>query len=177
MPDPDIKRRSLHMPIVEEPRTERRLPLHVAPSGPQEHHLHTDYYCHPADRAVFPIDLYETEEGYTLFASLPGTDLQDVQLRIADTCLTIDVRKCAHEGPPHRSTRLRAERYAGPLLRTIVLPAPIRADAVCATYERGVLTLHLVKDQAKDHSAAHDAPASSGSVGPTRHEDRVPIPS
>jgi HSP20 family molecular chaperone IbpA len=197
------------MAIVEEQCTQRRFPLPIAPPGPQEHHLHSDYYWHPTDRAVLPIDLYETEEGYTLFASLPGTDLQDVQLRIAGNYLTIAVRQGAHKDAPHGSTRLCAERYArsamrgalcaeryarsamrgalcaeryaGPLLRTVVLPTPLRADAVCATeYERGVLTLHVVKDQAKEHLAApdaHDDPAASGSVGPIWPPCRVgPIP-
>ncbi len=43
---------------------------------------------------------------------------------------------------------VRRERYEGEMSRTITLPTQIEPEKVQATYERGVLTLHIPKSEA-----------------------------
>lgn len=43
---------------------------------------------------------------------------------------------------------VRRERYEGEMTRTISLPAQIQPEKVQATYEQGVLTLHVPKSEA-----------------------------
>lgn len=44
-----------------------------------------------------------------------------------------------------REVYVRRERYIGEMSRTIELPTPIEAEGVTATYEHGILTLHVPK--------------------------------
>ena len=43
---------------------------------------------------------------------------------------------------------VRRERYEGEMTRTISLPSQIQPEKVQATYEHGVLTLHVPKSEA-----------------------------
>jgi len=101
---------------------------------------------------VFPLDVLEAKDEYVIEAALPGMKPEDVQVTATDT--TIAIRAGTKAEPTEKETKeketkedtyVRRERYTGEVSRTIALPMRIVPDKVAATYEHGVLTLHVPK--------------------------------
>ena len=101
-------------------------------------------------RQLFPVDLRETENEYVIDASLPGVKPEEIQITAAESMLTIQAtRKSEREEKDKKSGRyVRHELYEGEVSRSIRLPGTIDANKVTASYERGVLTLHMPKAEA-----------------------------
>ena len=90
------------------------------------------------------VDIEETPEAFVLRADLPGVPQQDVKLSLMGDTLTI--RGERHEEQTEKSsTRLRVERSGGTFERSFTLGAPVRSDAVKATYRDGVLEIRVPK--------------------------------
>lgn len=98
---------------------------------------------------TFPVNIYETadQQQYVIEAALPGLVAEDVQITAMDNTLTIHVIK-KHEEKVEKGTYVRRERYEGEMSRIISLPTSIDASKVQATYEHGVLILHVPKNEA-----------------------------
>ena len=98
---------------------------------------------------AFPVDIYETDDqhAYVVEATLPGAKPEQIQITAVETTLTIRVAE-KQEGKVNKGNYVRRERYEGEMQRTIVLPTTIEAQKVEATYEHGVLTLHIPKTEA-----------------------------
>jgi HSP20 family protein len=95
-------------------------------------------------RWVPALDLVETAEHYVLRADLPGLGDADVSVRLEDGLLTIaGERRTAHESD--REGYMRLERPAGPFSRSVRLPEGIDAEAVTASFDRGVLEVRIPK--------------------------------
>lgn len=91
---------------------------------------------------ALPIDVFETDQGYTVMADVPGVSQENVSITLNQNILTLSVdlpQPAAQEG--QRS--ILAERSYGTFSRSINLPRPVNANAVEAVYENGVLTLTL----------------------------------
>ena len=90
------------------------------------------------------IDVAETDNEYVVKASVPGVNPDDLNVTLENNVLTIrgEVKedKEVNEGEYH----LRERRY-GSFNRSVTLPAAVNADNIDATYEQGVLTLHVPK--------------------------------
>lgn len=95
---------------------------------------------------TFPIDVYETEDQqqYIIEASLPGVKPDDVKITAMGDTLTIHATQ-KREEKTGKGAYMRCERYEGEIDRAISLPTLIDAEKVQATYEHGVLTLHVPK--------------------------------
>jgi len=95
---------------------------------------------------AFPVDVCETEDKmqYVVKASLPGVKLEELQITAVGDMLTISVVK-KHEEKVEKGNYLRHERFEGEMSRTISLPSFIEVEKVEATFEHGVLTLHIPK--------------------------------
>lgn len=93
---------------------------------------------------ALPIDVYETETGYQVTASLPGLASDQVNISLHDNVLTISGELPAS---PHQENAraLLVERSSGRFSRSIRLPEPVAADQVEAALENGVLHLTLPK--------------------------------
>lgn len=111
--------------------------------------LFEDSYVRPAVPGVgtmlgLPLDLEESEDGYTVRASLPGFSPDDVNISVTGDTLTIQAQ---HKGNQERKggNYLLRERRIGSVTRTIQLPTRLQADAAQATYENGELVLTLPK--------------------------------
>lgn len=87
------------------------------------------------------INLREEEEAYVLSALVPGIDSEDLNIQILEDVVHIKAEGKADEN----SDYLIHELTAGPLTRTLRLPAPIDADHVEANVTNGILTLRLPK--------------------------------
>jgi HSP20 family protein len=108
----------------------------------------------PAMRS-FPIDVYETEDAYTIAAAVPGIQPEAFQVTVTGNMLTIHAEIKAPEKPKAQGAYVRRERYMGEITRIIELPTVIRSDQVTATYDHGVLTLLAPKaEEAKPKQIA-----------------------
>lgn len=93
---------------------------------------------------TFPVDIRETPEEYIVEAALPGFKPEELQITATYDALTIRAVQKFDE-KPEKPAYVRRERYEGEVSRVIELPTRIDADRVMATYEHGVLLLHLPK--------------------------------
>ncbi len=84
------------------------------------------------------VDTYVKDNVVHLRAELPGVELQDVDVSLEGTCLTISgQRKRGHheEGASYESR----EMAYGDFCRTFSVPEGIAADKIHASYENGIL--------------------------------------
>ena len=91
-------------------------------------------------------DLVETEDNYVLRADLPGVSEGDVKIELDDNVLTISgERKSAHKEA--KEGYYRVERAYGSFSRTLTLPEGVDADAISASFDRGVLEVRVPKPE------------------------------
>jgi HSP20 family protein len=93
---------------------------------------------------AFPVDLSETEEEVIVKASLPGVKNEDLQISVTGDTLTIKGETQSDQEDKGHSF-YRRERRFGTFQRSFALPAKVDADQADASFENGVLTLHLPK--------------------------------
>ena len=112
---------------------------------------------HPA------MDLVETEDHFVLRADLPGVAESDVKVELEDNVLTLSGER-RHEQEVKKGGYYRIERPSGTFARTLTLPEGVDADAVEATFDKGVLEVRIPKpEQRKPRRVAitvGDAPAT-----------------
>ena len=90
------------------------------------------------------MDLVETEDHFVLTADLPGLGEDDVNIEVEDRVLTVSgERKATHESS--KDGYHRVERAFGSFSRSLTLPQGIDADAVTASFDRGVLEIRIPK--------------------------------
>ncbi len=94
-------------------------------------------------------DVQETEDGYEVDVDLPGFRKDEIHLELNNGCLTISTEKSLTKDDTDRKGRmLRQERYAGMMQRSFYVGDSITEEDVKASYESGVLHLHLPKKDA-----------------------------
>lgn len=92
------------------------------------------------------VDVHEDKEAVRVKAELPGLKKSDMELTVqGDTLLIRGERK--HESEEKKENYHRVERVYGQFHRAIPLPAPVKADAIRATYKDGVLEVVLPKKE------------------------------
>jgi HSP20 family molecular chaperone IbpA len=96
------------------------------------------------DRYISPaVDIYETEEGLTLVADVPGLSEKNLNISIDQGILTIEGDATAGIG----DFQYREFAMTG-YWRQFQLPETIDAEKAQAKVKHGVLTLHLPKAEA-----------------------------
>jgi HSP20 family protein len=99
-------------------------------------------------RWVPAMDLVETGEDFVLRADLPGLSQADVNIELEDNVLTISGdRKAEHE--EHKEGYYRVERAWGSFSRSLTFPEGVDAEAVQASFDRGVLEVRVPKPEAR----------------------------
>ena len=94
-------------------------------------------FAAPALAPRFPVDLYEDKENTYVRAELPGVNREDINVEVVEGYLNLSASRKDGE-----------QSFA--LNRSISIPEQVQADKVSATYENGVLTVTLPKqEQAK----------------------------
>ena len=92
------------------------------------------------------MDLAETDDHFVLRADLPGMTESDVNIEVEDNVLTVSgERKAEHE--ENREGFYRVERAFGAFSRSLTLPKGIDADAVSASFDKGVLEVRIPKPE------------------------------
>ncbi len=88
-----------------------------------------------------PLEFDENEKAYVMTAELPGFNPSDIDVKVSGNLLTV---KAEHkEESDGDNGRLR--RY-GSFYESFTLPAGVKADAIDARYQNGVLQVHVPKD-------------------------------
>jgi HSP20 family protein len=90
------------------------------------------------------LDVAENDNAFSVKASLPGVDPNDVEVTLTDNVLTIKGEIKADEEIKQDQYHIRERRY-GHFERSITLSVPVNAEAIDASYENGVLTLLIPK--------------------------------
>lgn len=94
------------------------------------------------------MDLVETEGHFVLTADLPGLGEEDVSIEVEERVLTVSgERKAAHAGA--KEGYHRVERAFGAFSRSLALPEGVDAEAVEASFDRGVLEVRIPKPEAR----------------------------
>lgn len=110
--------------------------------------LFEDSFVKPASLVTggvvgMPVDIEESDETYTVWASLPGFSPEDVDISVIGDTITIQAVRKSEQGP--KKTYLLRERPLTAVSRTFTLPARVDADQTQATYQNGELVLTLPK--------------------------------
>ena len=98
-------------------------------------------------RWVPAMDLTQTEDAYVLKADLPGLSESDVHIEFENDVLTVSgERKSSHED--RKAGYHRVERSHGSFRRSVRLPQGVDADAITASFDKGVLEITVPKPEA-----------------------------
>jgi HSP20 family protein len=92
------------------------------------------------------MDLVETENDFVLKADLPGLAENDVNIEVEDNVLTISGERKS-EREDRKEGYYRVERSFGSFRRSLTLPEGVDAESVKASFERGVLEVHVPKPE------------------------------
>jgi len=90
------------------------------------------------------LDVTETAEEFIVRLEAPGVYKENLDINLTGTLLTITGRRELMT-EASGETYLRREREVGKFVRTLRLPAPVVEKEVKATYEDGLLIIHLRK--------------------------------
>ena len=98
---------------------------------------------------VPPVDIQETADGYRLYAELPGLTKDDITITLENNVLRLSGER-KFERDAKKENFQRIERTYGAFSRAFALPQQVNSEGVQATFENGVLTIHVPKaEQAK----------------------------
>jgi HSP20 family protein len=103
----------------------------------------------PTLRMLPPLDLSETADAVEIRMELPGVEAKQVDIQLNQNMLTISGEK-KEEREEKGKTWHRLERRTGSFSRSVLLPCPVKEDAIDARYRDGILTVTLPKcDEAR----------------------------
>lgn len=93
------------------------------------------------------IDVYQTDTEVVATAELPGVESkEDIDVLLTDDSLTIKGE--FKRGQEQKEENfIHSERYYGVFNRTIPLPAEVKPDQARASYNNGLLEIHIPKSE------------------------------
>ena len=89
-----------------------------------------------------PVDIFESDEAYTLVASVPGFKEEQVEVLFEEGILTIKAKAEAHKSP---GRWLRQERPYGSFVRRLEVPSQVETAKIGAHFDNGELTVTIPK--------------------------------
>jgi HSP20 family molecular chaperone IbpA len=90
-----------------------------------------------------PVDIYETKDGLTVIADLPGVEPPALAVGVVDGVLTLH-GKASHIAP---GTPIAREYELLNFYRQFELPEAVDADRISAQLKHGILALQLPKKE------------------------------
>lgn len=94
---------------------------------------------------AFPkIDVAESDSEVEVTAELPGLEQKDIEISVADNCLTVSGEKRTESERKDKAYAL-SERSYGAFSRTIGLPPGVDPASITATVGKGVLKVTVPK--------------------------------
>jgi HSP20 family protein len=108
-------------------------------------------------REVIPqLDVAEDDKAFHVKVELPGMDEKDVDVTLTDRLLTIKGEKKEEKEEKDKDFH-RRERGYGYFRRSIEIPAAVDADAITASFRKGVMTIELPKTKEAREKVKHIA--------------------
>lgn len=96
----------------------------------------------------FATDIQDSGDAFILKADLPGVKKEEINIDIDGDRLSISAqRNTSTEEKDNNGNLIRCERYSGSFSRSFDI-SNIRSQDITASYEDGVLTLHMPKKEA-----------------------------
>lgn len=89
-----------------------------------------------------PVDVFESDDAYTLVASVPGFSRDQVEITFEDGILSIKAKVEPHKAP---GRWLRQERPYGSFVRRLEVPQQVETGQIRADFEDGVLEITVPK--------------------------------
>jgi HSP20 family protein len=89
-----------------------------------------------------PVDIFESDQAYTLVASVPGFKERQVEVTFEDGILTIKAQAEDHRAP---GRWLRQERPYGSFVRRLEVPQQVETSKIAAHFDSGELTITIPK--------------------------------
>jgi HSP20 family protein len=108
--------------------------------------LTTDTPSNGGQYTNLPVDIRQSDEAYTIEASVAGFRPEDVEVTFDEGVLTIRGQRKS-EQEQKQGSYVRRERKMTSVYRQISLPAEVRADEISANFEHGVLTITVPRAQ------------------------------
>ena len=90
------------------------------------------------------IDITEKDKAFEVTAELPGLDVKDIDIQVADGVLTIKGEKQEQKEEKAKDRYISERRY-GSFRRSLQVPGSVDAGKIEASYKSGVLTVTLPK--------------------------------
>lgn len=140
----------------ERPPCDRECQKHKHPHHSPEHLLSEFFRRPPIPLMMHPeedkwlepdIEISETPKEIVIAAELPGMNSDDIQVNISqDGYITISGEKQNHRDESDEKTGAYFSEFSyGTMQRTIPLPPDLEYDAATASFENGVLSVHVPK--------------------------------
>jgi HSP20 family protein len=92
------------------------------------------------------VDVWETETELVYAFDLPGIPEDRISVELEDGALTVSAER-ERETEETGDRYFRFERRYGTFARTIALPQGVKEDGIKASYENGVLEVHVAKPE------------------------------
>lgn len=91
-----------------------------------------------------PVDISERKDAYVVTVELPGVKVEDLEIAFQDGLLTIQGERSLTQDRANEQVHVLERRY-GLFRRSITLPLHVKADAIEASTEDGVLQVVVPK--------------------------------
>jgi HSP20 family protein len=134
-----------------------------------------------------PVDISERKDAYVLTVELPGVKVEDLEIAFQDGLLTIQGKRSLTRDSTDEQFHVLERRY-GLFRRSITLPLHVKADAIEASTEDGVLQVvvpkveevkpqrievHAVRTLAPTTAGAPESTPTDGEQEPADRSDRI----
>ncbi len=106
----------------------------------------------PQWKGFVPVNIIETEKGYSLEVVAPGFEKTDFKVNLDQQVLTISAEK-KEEVKDETKKQIRKEYNYRSFKRVFTIDEKIEANAIEAQYVNGVLTLNLPKKETVKETA------------------------
>lgn len=90
--------------------------------------------------------MIETPEEVRVYADLPGVDSQSIQIEAVDNTITLSAERINSASDSEEGTPIMRERGAV-MERTLQIPQAVDIDGAEATWDQGVVTITLPKNE------------------------------
>ncbi len=90
------------------------------------------------------VDIVEKNDAYEVMAELPGMEEKDIDVKLANSVLTIRGEKQEEKEEKRKDYHLHERRF-GSFERSFAVPEGVDTDKIEANFKNGILTLRLPK--------------------------------
>lgn len=95
-------------------------------------------------------DIVEKDNHYQLNIELPGFNKENIHAKLKDGYLTISAeRNEDHDEKDEKGNFIRRERFSGSCQRSFYVGEQIRQEDITASFQDGILSLSVPKEQPK----------------------------